>query len=795
MENMKDFRGCFLLCLVLLFSAVEASGIYEIMPGHYKLELLATDSEESYPVVLEFSAGDATGLVDGRISYPTYDCESVIIKSSNNQYIINFNEKITQGDGVCVESKYRLEINEGLLFEPHKKKYLKVSSFNEDEKTVMIVQGYKYTATKYAQYRILKKIYSSTEYYSTTDSNKVRKFLELVGPGSKKLEAQDYLGQLMRTESREYQLIKYSENIEELEKYKDNYRGAVEIKKINKRITRIKNKKKIESYRKKGTPEALYFSYKLSGDDQDIVGILQYMSSIDKLNAFLITRSDLVSNKLIIKRYVELYRAEETADSYYKAYMLSKDIDDVHRLLACIVNLAEFEKFLSNKSELKKLIVVNKKLADFYRKHDTFDGYVKSYELLGDESDLYNILSLSDSINKLEWFIATYRENNKYVNDAKDKLTAKYREEGSYSSYLSAFLLTGHDEDAKKALHMSTTPSQQATIEKYIFEKYNKLAFFINYNIESLAPIYTDSEMIGSMFTMYRLSGVIQPKVRVKVSWKDNVPFKPKYGIYEIVFNLKVNIPRVKSVRSRILGNKDIEDSVVRKKTIKLTLNYPYDETIKELEFGKLSFAYFDRGVSGGYTAISPTGDVSLLVEDIQITHVGSKVSDDRKFSINFDKITTFKAHAIHKKINILGSGDAGLSMMERFSRLDAAKSKSTSSVILADADDMKNWCLAASGKYPDFCYSIKSSDLKNTCLGMTGHPDICYTVGNEDIKNMCLARTEYPENCHLIENKDILSACLGITQDKDICYSSHGHFQALCIGITMRPDECYNIH
>lgn len=107
---------------------------------------------------------------------------------------------------------------------------------------------------------------------------------------------------------------------------------------------------------------------------------------------------------------------------------------------------------------------------------------------------------------------------------------------------------------------------------------------------------------------------------------------------------------------------------------------------------------------------------------------------------------------------------------------------------------DMKNWCLGASGKFPDFCYFIKDLDAKNACLGMTNYPDFCFSIGNADIKNLCLGRSRGSDFCFGIDDPAIKNACLGMTRGKDFCYSSSGNFKLLCAGVAMSVDNCYTI-
>lgn len=113
-------------------------------------------------------------------------------------------------------------------------------------------------------------------------------------------------------------------------------------------------------------------------------------------------------------------------------------------------------------------------------------------------------------------------------------------------------------------------------------------------------------------------------------------------------------------------------------------------------------------------------------------------------------------------------------------------------------ANEMKNWCLATSGKYKEFCYNINNKNAKNACLGMTKYPSFCYSVTENSLKNICLARIkkEYRGFCYNIKNKDLQNSCLGITKSKDFCYSvANQRWKWFCLGVSEIPDNCYSIH
>ena len=109
---------------------------------------------------------------------------------------------------------------------------------------------------------------------------------------------------------------------------------------------------------------------------------------------------------------------------------------------------------------------------------------------------------------------------------------------------------------------------------------------------------------------------------------------------------------------------------------------------------------------------------------------------------------------------------------------------------------DLKNWCLAASGKFPDFCYNIHDGDMKNACLGMTKYPNNCYSINDGDLKNVCLGMTKYPNNCYSIHDGDLKNLCMSRAEGSNFCFSIHdSDLKAACLGISQSSDSCYTIH
>lgn len=110
-------------------------------------------------------------------------------------------------------------------------------------------------------------------------------------------------------------------------------------------------------------------------------------------------------------------------------------------------------------------------------------------------------------------------------------------------------------------------------------------------------------------------------------------------------------------------------------------------------------------------------------------------------------------------------------------------------------ANNLKNMCLAVTGKFKSNCYSIKDKDLKNACLGMTTYESNCYSIQNNDLKKLCIGKSKYPNECYGIQDKDLKSTCVGITKFPNECYSvKNKNLKLLCAGIALSSSNCYSI-
>lgn len=114
----------------------------------------------------------------------------------------------------------------------------------------------------------------------------------------------------------------------------------------------------------------------------------------------------------------------------------------------------------------------------------------------------------------------------------------------------------------------------------------------------------------------------------------------------------------------------------------------------------------------------------------------------------------------------------------------------------ISNTSDLQSWCLGASSRENESdCYSIKSIDLKNSCLGLSKDTSFCYSIINDDIQNGCLGMSLARTYCYSIKSNDLRNQCLGVSDSADYCYSiKNDNLKNSCLGVKKERSYCYSI-
>jgi len=352
------FRFKFFVFVVLLSGFLGANAsLYQMMPGSYKMDVVVTDSEESYPVKLAFDINDNGYVNSGKINYPTYDCIANIKSSIQSPYQLTMFEKMTFGHDTCEDGKYDIFINKSRLYSPSSSRYFILKTYDSGNSVDIRVKSYRYYPSKYAKLRIKNKIKNLDELLNSKNSSNIRKYIKYSKDDESKQLANQKLKQLIAVENSEFNKIKHSRQIADFRRYILSYPGSSHVAKAKNTIAAIKKAILIASYRKKATPESYYKAYRLSNDKNDVEKILLQMRNLSGLDKYMTKHSDLKSLKLVSDKYVFFYRKEKSFNGFMSAYEIThsrRDIQNAYKLAKTvpekrIIEIALFKYFGKSK--------------------------------------------------------------------------------------------------------------------------------------------------------------------------------------------------------------------------------------------------------------------------------------------------------------------------------------------------------------------------------------------------------------------------------------------------------------
>jgi len=409
-----------LFCTSLLSAS---SYTYEMMPGQYSMELVLTDSQESYPVSISFSVNDTGKIYKGSVDYPTYDCKANFRNSVQNKLEVTTKERMIQGFDTCNPSTYTMQINKRNFFSPRKRSYFKLGMFDGEENVKVKVKSYFYKQTAYAKYRIQNKYKSIDSILDSTNSSSIRQYIKLSNTKALKLKAKKKLKLLVSLENSEYNKIKNSNLTQDYKKYIGLYSGSKHIQKSKNKIALIEKNIKIAQYRKKSNPNSFYKAYNLSKEGSDIINMLAGIVSLKMMDDFFANKQELMSNKLVKKQYVYFYQKENSFSGFMSAYRIThskNDIQNAYKLAnktseKKIIELALFKYF----GESKFLNVQIGDSSESTLKELKSGGFLTSFRGMG--KDYYKTVNVELDKNKGMKF-----QYGKYKIELKIKLDLDY---------------------------------------------------------------------------------------------------------------------------------------------------------------------------------------------------------------------------------------------------------------------------------------------------------------------------------------------------------------------------------
>lgn len=442
----------------------------------------------------------------------------------------------------------------------------------------------------------------------------------------------------------------------------------------------------------------------------------------DKYNKLYSTISNEVDNSDF-----DIAKNENSMESYHQ--YISNHPNGINKSKAYSEMLAHFLKDSSNSAirdelehhtilDSKDIPLVKSTLIGRLRAERTIEGFSEAYKYSNDVNDLQNVLDRTTSIQDLEVFIARYKEP-KIIDNAKKKLAPLYREQDSFSGYLSSYKLFYELIDAKKALSKAKTTEEKSSIEKVVFESMAHKEALIENTISNEGVKYSDYGGGGSFFTRHSFSGQVSPYGKLSVEFKDDAPFRPRTGVYKVDVTVEAVVPIYYQRRSAWLGNVDKNDEFRKECVVSFTFKPPYRRLESNFDIGKTAFVFFERGDAGGYTAKWPRDDMYLSVKNINVSYVGESASTtNSSLYIDFDQLPKLQSMASYEQKPIAGSYSKGSSLISKFDKLDDQKNNRYNS-------------------YASSSYSSSSSQSSSSSSGYSSSSSSSSSQNNSGVKEV----------------------------------------------------------
>ena len=527
------------------------------------------------------------------------------------------------------------------------------------------------------------------------------------------------------------------------------YKNYTELNKAKKRLQIV--------YQHKGKKDknAIYFkkSYLLKPNIEDIKNFIKYadMHILEKSKNFALrSKEKKIFQKLKIKKLLRLYRSKNSSKYYLKAYKLSNNVNDIKNALS-LAKTKEL-KMIANLSAPDKYTHEAKvKLANGYRKKDSYEYYLRAYKLLYQDKDMKNVIRVANE--KQLKNLMNMKLNDNYLKKIKSKYLSIVRSKHSFDGFFEAYKLFKNVDDLKYALKLAKTAEQKAKIEKIVFKNIKNKSTLVDVRLVSQDSYTGYDKNSGGMFTKYSLLGKLHIKSKIGVIWNKSSPFQPVYGTYKVLVKLLVVAPRYMQRRSNWVGNADTNDDISVERTLSVKLNAEKMQDIRNYDLGSVVTTFFERGSAGGFTAKWLRDNAYVKVKAVEITFDSVNIVKNKPLNPNIDKVFAYDKPFHKDALALNGSLAESRKLIDHFGSIDRSReggssSSSNGSVkvcipnIPQPSEYSKCRATSASASYENAtvvlsrggggisssdCYDIKvytgnTTGVGNTCGGVNGN-------------------------------------------------------------------------
>lgn len=528
------FRLKFLILISLITGTLNASSnFYQMMPGQYKLQLVLTDSEESYPVELSFYINNQGFIKKGNINYPTYGCKAIIKNSKQGKNRLTLFEEMTFGNDVCTDSKYDLLIDKNKLFSPYSSKYFTILTYYDGEKINIDVEKYKYSPAKYAKLRIKKKISNISE---------IRNSKSLIKKALKRYDSKILSSIQHKTIYKICNEKNYPTCISNNEFLK-----AINHSKTNKEITNVKEILKTLYLQKTNTFAKAQIKYNNINFKTRFLNLAQN-GSPNEINEF-------INSKIFINNGQDY--SKDMAVLTNRIYAIEKN----EALASSNMEISKaFIKKYKNNNDVKK------HLQSLYRKKGNSDKksqfFTKAYKLFPNEKDVDSFIKYASfdellvGYNNKVFFESNHKEYFKKI------VIKTARELNSFIGYLEAYNITKEIPYIKQANKLAKTKNEKLKVEVALVTTIDPNRVF---GIEVLDE-KLGKDISGGLNLFVAGSSVKaldKLSIKYKLYPKKDAPLKVKYASYNVTVQATISYKMKITIDLIILG----KQSEIKNKT------------------------------------------------------------------------------------------------------------------------------------------------------------------------------------------------------------------------------------
>lgn len=245
---------------------------------------------------------------------------------------------------------------------------------------------------------------------------------------------------------------------------------------------------------------------------------------------------------------------------------------------------------------------------------ETYPLLISSYNKRYKELDYEDAFHRADSVGSYLNFIENYNDYDPkgLVSEARQKVADIYRKQNSALGYWQAFDLLGEKSDFLNLQRAAKNSTDLTLLANAVFKISNNPGQFFTVNFSfNGTQLKTREKTNAGIFSMYEFFGSQSIGGKGTIAPSKNSPLLHSRAGYRVKLVASLKIPRVRQVRSNVLGDSDKSPETSASKEITLDMLPPYKQSF-EVDFGDVSLIYFDRGSRGGFTADWIIGDPKI---------------------------------------------------------------------------------------------------------------------------------------------------------------------------------------